>query len=44
MWDGSYSLQWLRDVELISYQEQYPNRTGRTDYVLKMDDIIKMQG
>lgn len=44
MWDGSYSLRQLRDVELSSYQEQYPHRAGGTDYVRMMDNIIKMQG
>lgn len=44
MWDGSFSLQQLRDVNLLSYQEQYPHRAGGTDYVRMMDDIIKMHG
>jgi hypothetical protein len=44
MWDGSFSLQELRDVGLLSYQQQYPHRAGGTDYVRMMDDIIKMQG
>jgi hypothetical protein len=44
MSDGSFSLQELRDVGLLSYQQQYPHRAGGTDYVRMMDDIIKMQG
>jgi hypothetical protein len=44
MSDGSFSLQQLRDVDLLSYQQQYPNRAGGDDYVCMMDGIIKMQG
>jgi hypothetical protein len=44
MSDGSFSLQQLRDVDLLSYQQQYPNRAAGDDYVCMMDGIIKMQG
>lgn len=44
MWDGSSNLQQLRDVDLLAYQDQYPNRASGDDYVLMMDRIIKMQG
>gem|GEM_PF-3609653 len=43
MSDGSFSLQQLRDVDLLSYQQQYPNRADGDDYVRMMDGIIKMQ-